>query len=158
MATVRVTVPFAQIPEWVLDHTQGGFSPQAVRLYGILQRYGNSPGHEAVPGRTVLAERIGCSVSTVKRARQELIDGGALIVLERPGKTNVYILETGAQPTRVIGEPGVMGDPGGGPSVNPDREQSTESVEAKASTRTRDPIWDTLEHIFGAAPAGKAAS
>jgi hypothetical protein len=93
-----VTVPFAMVPEWVIDVEQGGFSDGAVRLYGLLHRYGNSPGGQRVPGRKTLARRMGCSLDTLDRAKQELVDGRALIVSKRHGTTNLYVLETGGQP------------------------------------------------------------
>ncbi len=136
---IRVTVPFAQIPEWVLDDKQGGFSAVAVRLYGILQRYGNSPGAVKVPGRATLAGRVGCSLKSLDRAKAELERGGALRVDTRPGLTNSYVLNTG--PTSVKNDPSahelasVKNDVGGASETTHDREQSTDrTVEADAST------------------------
>lgn len=77
---------FAKIPEALLfDAT---ISPHAVRLYGILQRYAGKSGN-AFPGRDELAEKLGASVETVKRAMAELSRAGWVERTRRPA-SNVW--------------------------------------------------------------------
>ncbi len=97
---VRLSVPFAQIPEWVLDHQ--AHSDRAVRLYAILNRYGNGENGRRVPSRATLAQRLNCSEDSLDRAKKELEDSGALNVERRvgPGATNRYLLENGPDPNR----------------------------------------------------------
>lgn len=76
---VRASDYFAIIPEWVLD---ADISPNAVRLYAVLNRYANDRGR-AWPSRRTLAERLRISPSTVDRAKDELVGIGALTVEAR---------------------------------------------------------------------------
>lgn len=69
--------PFAIIPEWLLDDL--AVSDRAVRLFGVLARYANSREGVASPKRRTLATRLGCSVDTIDRAVQQLVDVGALV-------------------------------------------------------------------------------
>lgn len=69
------SVPFAQIPEWILDLD---ISDRAVRLWCVLHRHANSDGH-AFPGRTAIAERLKCSTGSVDRALNELRNAGAIV-------------------------------------------------------------------------------
>ena len=93
MTEIRVSEYFAIIPEWVLH---ADISANAVRLYGVLNRFANSRGH-AWPSRKTIAELMGVSVATIDRAKEELVDLGALTI--EPRKTpsgdpssNLYIL------------------------------------------------------------------
>src|SRR5271154_4034073 len=72
--------PFAQIPEWILDSSD--LTDKAVRLFCVLDRYANDSGR-AFPGRTKLAERLGCSPNSLDRALAELVEVGALVVESR---------------------------------------------------------------------------
>lgn len=74
--TIRNTLPFAIIPEWLLD---SDISAQAVRLYCILARYADKEGH-AHPSRQKLAERTHISVKSVDRALRELTEAGAVAI------------------------------------------------------------------------------
>lgn len=93
MTEIRSTEYFAIIPEWVLD---ADVSANAVRLYGVLNRFANSRGH-AWPSRKTIAEKMRVSVATVDRAKDELVDIGALTVEPRTTpsgdpSSNLYIL------------------------------------------------------------------
>lgn len=68
--------PFALVPEWLLD---ADISDRAVRLFGILHRYGGADG-KAFPGRKRLADRLRTSVDSIDRATAELVKVGAVIV------------------------------------------------------------------------------
>lgn len=73
------TLPFATIPEWLLD---APVSDRAVRLFGLLVRYADRDGH-AHPSRRALADRLRCSTDSVDRAMRELIEMGVVEVRER---------------------------------------------------------------------------
>jgi hypothetical protein len=93
MTEIRVSEYFAIIPEWVLH---ADISANAVRLYGVLNRFANSRGH-AWPSRKTIAELMGVSVATIDRAKEELVDLGALTIEPRTTpsgdpSSNLYIL------------------------------------------------------------------
>lgn len=108
MTEIRSTEYFAIIPEWVLH---ADISSNAVRLYAVLNRFANSRGH-AWPSRKTIAEIMRVSVATVDRAKEELVELGALSVEPRTTpsgdpSSNLYILHTsyvdisgGASPVR----------------------------------------------------------
>jgi len=92
---IRSTEYFAIVPEWVL---MADVSANAVRLYAVLNRYANSQGR-AWPSRRTLAEALRISASTIDRAKDELVDIGALTVESRTTPagdytSNLYILAT----------------------------------------------------------------
>ena len=95
MTEIRSTEYFAIIPEWVLH---ADISSNAVRLYGVLNRFANSRGH-AWPSRKTIAELMRVSVATVDRAKDELVEVGALTVEPRTTpsgdpSSNLYIIHT----------------------------------------------------------------
>lgn len=95
MTEIRSDAYFAIVPEWLLHADVSG---NAVRLYAILNRYANSNGH-AWPSRKTIAAAMRCSTATVDRARDELVDVGALTVKQRfsdagDPTSNLYILHT----------------------------------------------------------------
>ena len=57
------------IPEWVLFHPR--LSAQAVRVYGVLLRFGQTPDR-CFPSMGTLAARLGVTTRTVRRALDEL--------------------------------------------------------------------------------------
>jgi hypothetical protein len=70
---------YAVIPEWILD---SDISAQAVRLFGVLDRYVGQNA-EAWPSRKTLAARMNCSTNTVDRAIEELVKIRAITVDSR---------------------------------------------------------------------------
>lgn len=93
MTEIRSTEYFAIIPEWVLH---ADISSNAVRLYGVLNRFANSNGH-AWPSRKTIAELMRVSVATIDRAKDELVEIGALTIEPRTTpsgdpSSNLYIL------------------------------------------------------------------
>ena len=93
MTEIRSTDYFAIIPEWVLE---ADVSPNAVRLYGILNRFAKHRG-AAWPSRKTIAEAMRVSTATVDRAKEELVAIGALTVQNRTTDagdptSNLYIL------------------------------------------------------------------
>jgi hypothetical protein len=96
MTEIRSTEYFAIVPEWVLH---ADISANAVRLYAVLNRFANSSGH-AWPSRKTIADQMRVSVATVDRAKDELVDIGALTVEPRTTpsgdpSSNLYILQIG---------------------------------------------------------------
>jgi DNA-binding transcriptional MocR family regulator len=95
MQEIRSSEYFAIIPEWVL---MADISANAVRLYGVLNRYANSQGR-AWPSRRTLAEALRISPSTIDRAKDELVSIEALTIESRTTPagdftSNLYILAT----------------------------------------------------------------
>lgn len=77
---VGVDTTFAIIPTWVLESS---VSDRAVRLYGVLRRVADARGYGWAKRRT-LAEKLHVSdEKTVDRALRELVDLGAVRVVER---------------------------------------------------------------------------
>ncbi len=70
---------FGRVPTWLLDEP---VPDRAVRLFALLTRYADQEGR-GYPGRRTLAERLRCSVDSVDRALRDLVDAGAVRVVER---------------------------------------------------------------------------
>ncbi len=102
-------VPFAQIPEWILD---AEISDRAVRLFCVLHRHANENGR-AFPGRSSIAKRMRCSTPSIDRALTELRDIGAVVsVQKKVGPAivgNDYWLWPAA-PSSPVTSPSVTGD------------------------------------------------
>lgn len=73
------TGPFALIPEWVL---YSPISDRALRVYAVLARHADKDG-VAFPSRARLAALVQTSKASLDRARQELVEIGAIETLER---------------------------------------------------------------------------
>jgi DNA-binding Lrp family transcriptional regulator len=88
---------FAIVPEWIID---APISAQAVRLYATLHRYADKTDKTCYPSINTIAKRMQVSVSTVKRALDELKDVKAITVEARYNKatgeqtSNLYTLMT----------------------------------------------------------------
>jgi predicted transcriptional regulator len=67
---------FAIMPEWVIGLD---ISHTAFRLYAVLARYADNVTHQAFPSLDTLAERLGCSEKTVRRAIDELVKANAIM-------------------------------------------------------------------------------
>jgi hypothetical protein len=95
MSEIRAQDYFAVVPEWVV---YADISNAAVRLYAVLARFANSQGR-AWPSRRTLAELMNCSMSSIDRAKDELISVGALSVEHRTNpagdpSSNLYTIYT----------------------------------------------------------------
>lgn len=104
--SIYVGSPFAAIPTQML--ADPSLSDKAIRLYGVLKTYSNNDGWGAFPGRERLAERMGCSVASVKRAIAELEHAHWLFVERSRNEggnwtSNRYVIpmEKGVKPKRV---------------------------------------------------------
>lgn len=90
-------VNFCIIPEWIL---LADISPNAVRLYGILNRYAGK-SRKATPSRATLAEHLRKSVRTVDSLIDELEGIQAIEVRKRMSRagdptSNEYLLKVTA--------------------------------------------------------------
>lgn len=91
---------FAMLPEWILDAEVNGkpISDRAVRLFAVLARSADYETGQATVYRSTLASRLNCSKDSVDRAKDELMEIGALEVVTRklPGSVenaaNLYLL------------------------------------------------------------------
>ena len=91
--TTRGRPSFAQVPRWLAE--DGQVSSNAVKVYAILTRWADLPDG-AYPALATVAERLGASKDTARRAVRELRERGALeVVPQRDGKvqrSNLYVL------------------------------------------------------------------
>lgn len=163
MSRVDVDVRYSMVPEWVLDFEQAGLSANAVRLYAVLARYGNSEGGGIFPGRQTLADRMGVKkLETVDKAARELRSVGAMSFVsgKEKGKPNTYrLIFTPPQGALFNGVPHETGHPADGGTGVPrstghDREKTTERDSPNGESRRRraagpDPVWDVLVELFG---------
>jgi len=72
---ITTDLRFSMVPAWLLERR---ISDKALRLYAVLAGYADSETGHAYPGRTLLSRRMDCSVKTVDRAVQELLETGAI--------------------------------------------------------------------------------
>jgi hypothetical protein len=87
---LEAEVRFSITPEWVLYEK---ISDKAVRLYGVLARFADNQTHQAFPSRETLAAKMHCSVKSIDRAAQELIEIGAVSKKQRHNSSLVYTLK-----------------------------------------------------------------
>ena len=78
--SIESDIYFAIVPEWVLD---APITAQAVRLYAVLKRYADKTDGTCYPSHKTIAKRMGVSVSTVKRAMEELTSISAVTIEPR---------------------------------------------------------------------------
>lgn len=76
---IRNAVNFAIVPEWIL---YADISPQAIRLYGVLNRHADKIGR-CHPSRSTLADIMRVTAKTVDRAMDELERIGAVTISKR---------------------------------------------------------------------------
>ena len=72
--------PFEMCPHWLLFDSR--VSALAVRLYLVLRMHADASG-ECFPSRQRLANLLHVSIPTVDKARQQLLDAGAISVTQR---------------------------------------------------------------------------
>jgi hypothetical protein len=152
---------YSIVPEHLADAELGGLSHVAVRLYAILDRYGNSEGSQRVPGRALLARRVGCSLDTIDRAKAELVAAGYLEVRRRRSAegdpdTNEYVLRRMPAGVAAPMRPPSRTDAATGSRTHAakQRENTSGSKEPSVpapSGRARDELWDALVAAMGTA-------
>lgn len=123
------TGPFAIVPVAVLNDP--AIDDRALRFYIALGSYADRGG-AAWPSQDALAERLGCSVPTVKRSLRTLVDAGWVETRKRrdgDGRVigNGYIVHRTSE-QRITGDPltkDQVGDPHkGSSSVIPTKDQA----------------------------------
>lgn len=72
---IDTDVRFSIVPEWLLH---APISDRALRLYAVLARYADNATLQAFPSRMLLAKRAKCSVKSIDRAIDELMQVGAI--------------------------------------------------------------------------------
>lgn len=163
---VRMDVPFAIVPVWVIEKV----SPGALQLYAILAGKHTRQGR-GTPTYQEMADDLHISRRSCMRYMAELQGTGAVRTEHRKDKvgdstSNEYVVVThlpgGGEQTDTTPEHagGVQADTTGGVTADTEgssREQLPIEPEKELATssqaRATDPIWDTLEELFGPAPA-----
>lgn len=116
--------------------------------------------HSCFPARRKIAERVGASQATVKRAIGELEEKGYLVSNGRVGPngnrtTNRYVLRVNTPPGQF--EPGVQNDPGPG-SICTHPRVTHDPAPGSIVTQQEPPIEPSLNpHLNQSAPNGDAA-
>lgn len=125
-------IRFSIIPEWILV---SDISDRAVRVYGVLARFADNTTLRAFPRRSLMARMANCSLSSLDRALDELIEAGAIVKearLDAKGQhSNLYFVRRA--PSSGVTTPLVRGDY---PPSSP------------VTTITRTIELDTLNYIF----------
>lgn len=111
---------FVMVPTWVLD---AGVSSRAVHVYALLYGHADRTTRAAWPSRKFLADRLGCSTSSVDRPIRELLAIRALTRRQRwdengAQRSSVYIVHSsprgaGETPSPRVRTPLTTGDKGG---------------------------------------------
>lgn len=127
---------FAAIPRWL---QKSGVSPRAYMLYGVLTGYA-AMRDGARPSLERLAGDLSCSVATVKRARTELVNVGALTLATRYGTDGRQLpshyvvrwspVDPGSPVDGGGGHPWTGGEVTGEPGKRPTRERPTRKTRA----------------------------
>lgn len=140
-------------------------TPQA-RLVGlVLSLHMSERGDSCYPSLLTIAREAGCARSTAQKALDEL--GAKGWIMKQSGGGNrssryTATVPTDGTPNGQVYRQAVGGVPAGGNEVvSKERVLETKNVSrtrAPSATpptpRPRDPLWDTLVELFGAAPAG----
>lgn len=139
MTEIRATDYFAIVPEFVL---YAPISSNAVRLFAVLHRYANT-NLKAWPSRKTLADAMGVSTATIDRAKDELVEIGALLVENRISDlgdptSNLYTLRMAPGSSGMM--KGLLRDEGTRPRRDDDlrRVRKIQSHKGESSSRMRE--------------------
>lgn len=88
---IRTDNYFAAFPHWVLDKR---LSSSAIHLYLALLSFANWETRMGRPSRKTLATLMNCSIKTVDRAKDELVENGLLTYTRRTNDSNYYTVIT----------------------------------------------------------------
>ena len=142
-------VYWAQVPEWVLA---APISDRAVRLYGLLARRANSDS-QCFPSRRLLADQMRCSVSSVDRALEELVDAGAISrkaqFVDNRQTVNLYTLLAMSSP---VTAPLVTAEEGGvvtGDAQNESHRNESHTLAATPRERKPDLLFEAVAKAAG---------
>jgi hypothetical protein len=152
---------FSITPEWVL---YADITSNAVRLYGVLQRYADKDSGECHPSRKTLANRCRLSLSSLDRALIELVDIGAVTKQQRLSPngdwtSNTYTVISHRRVSSQVNTPITTdGDTGiftGDEQTRVNINQSHEQTNAKSIA---DEWWEAYkQRTGGKTPTGKGA-
>lgn len=101
-------IAFAMIPRWLL-RSGGKLSSTATHLYAVIMTYADNITKFGFPSRETLAEDMGVSVATVKRAIKELEQADVVTVRREYNKKTGNFRSN--QYTLVYESPWVTGEP-----------------------------------------------
>ena len=87
---------FQQIPNWVFE---SAISANAIKLYLVLRKNGDNKRGTSFYSRKKLAEQLGASANTMDRAKAELVEIGAICLINRKNDkgdwtSNLYHVHT----------------------------------------------------------------
>ena len=85
---------FAQLPDEILWHQD--LSSNAKVVFAALHKYSTLP-KGAFPSHALLSKQLNLSISTVRRAIDELVRCGYVEIAHRHGSSSLYTLLTGGQ-------------------------------------------------------------
>jgi hypothetical protein len=152
---------FSITPEWVL---YADITSNAVRLYGVLQRYADKDSGECHPSRKTLADKCRLSLSSLDRALIELVDIGAVTKQQRLSPngdwtSNTYTVishrRVSSRVTTPIVTDGETGIFTGDEQTRVNTNQSHEQTNAKSIA---DEWWEAYkQRTGGKTPTGKGA-
>lgn len=127
---------FVKVPH---NLVKAPISDRAVRLFAVLGIYRNNETGLAWPGLETLADVMGCSVSSVRRAREELETIGAIDSKQRWNATTVYNVNVSSPLNKVTitdDEGGVTGENKSVTGENKSVTGENKSVTGEQLTRT----------------------
>lgn len=102
-------IAFAMIPRWLL-RSSGKLSSTSIHLYAVIMTYADNITKYGFPSRETLADDMGVSVATVKRAIKELEQAGVVEVKREYNKKTGNFRSN--QYTLAYESPWVTDDPG----------------------------------------------
>jgi hypothetical protein len=144
------------LPGWILSSP---VSDRAILLFSVIDSFADYDSAECYPSRRTLAEKLGCSESSLDRAKKELEDIGAVVVERRRGsdgdnETNLYHVHysrEGASPVRPRGASPVKGRT----RTRLNEEKTSAAAPQRERSRPRHVVWDAMLEIYDA-PTSKS--
>jgi len=103
LARMDVQAVSVRVSSWAWDQTLG--DPEAKLLLLKLADQANDDG-VCWPSQRTLERSTELSVRTIQRRQGYLVERGLLVVIERPGRSNLYQLQHGEQGTSASRTPG----------------------------------------------------
>lgn len=98
---------FSRIPNWIARSGKK-LSATARLTYVALMSYADNETLTAFPSQELLAEDVGVSIPTIKRAVKELAEAGAIVVQRRRNQSNGNFYAN--HYTLIFDPPGITGD------------------------------------------------
>lgn len=132
---------FAAFPHWVLDLK---LSSSAVHLYISLLSFANWKTKMGRPSRQTLARLMQCSIKTVDRAKDELVEKGLLTYTARTGMSNYYTVIT-ANPTRDKND---IGEGGSDKNDIPTRDKNDTLTRINNNNKDADPNGSAIKDLM----------